>query len=266
MRTTIGKIALLLVVLALIAAACGGDESPFGTAATTASGDGGNGDGGGTGTTAAGTETTAAAAETTEAPDSTDGAGGDIADLIARAENVPLRTTYRFGEPPDEQVITMVQDPTLDPPASALIMPEGKIVSRGDETIICDLGGMGQCFSMPGGEGADMMMQGFINPLLLSLLASGDVTDTPGYEVDETPTEIAGRRGICFTFTPQAFIGSDMEWIRQCIDAELGFTLLFEGRDRGEDAPQRIMELLEFGQPQPGDFEPSGPVTPMPGG
>ena len=256
MRTTIGRIALLLVALALVAAACGGDDSPFGATTTTAA----------AGSDTTGADTTSGAADTTEGSVTTGPApaGGDIDELLARAENAPMRTTYRFGEAPNDQIITLVQDPTLDPPASAMILPEGKFISRGDQSIICDMTGPGQCIAVPGGQGAEMF-QGFLSPVLTSLLATGDVTGAPGYSVEEDRTQIAGRQGICFTFTPQAFVGSDVEWIRQCIDSELGFTLLFEGRNAGDDAPERIMELLEFGRPQPDDFEPTGPVTEMPG-
>jgi len=266
MRTNIGKIAILAVALALLTAACGDDATPFGTTATTTAS--GTGDLGNETTTAAGTDTTTAPADTTE-PAATTGApsdgGGDIDALLARAESAPMRTTYRFGEAPDDQIITMVQDPTREPPASAMILDDGKFITVGDSTIICDLAGEGQCFEVPGAEGTNLM-QGFMSPVLMGLMLTEGVTSTPGFSVDEGRTEIAGRQGICFTFTPQTFVGSDVEWIRQCIDSELGFTLLFESKDTGDDAPERMMELLEFGQPQPGDFEPTGPVMERPGG
>ena len=271
MPTTIGKIAILVIALALLTAACGDDAIPFGaTPPTTASGSSGSGDDtttADTHTTTADTDATTADTDTTGPVTTTDAPSGDgdIDDLLARAESAPLRTTYRFGEAPDDQIVTLVQDPTREPPASAMILEEGKFISLGDRTIVCGMGGVAQCFEIPGAEGANLM-QGLVSPMLMSLLLTESAVGTSGFSMEEGRTEIAGRQGVCFTFTPQAFAGSGITWIRQCIDSELGFTLLFEGKDTADDAPERIMELLEFGQPQPGDFEPTSPVMEMPGG
>ena len=72
MPTTIGKIAILVIALALLAADCGDDTSPFGaTPPTTASGSSGPG----ADTTTADTDTTTADTDTTTADtDTTTGA------------------------------------------------------------------------------------------------------------------------------------------------------------------------------------------------
>jgi hypothetical protein len=69
---------------------------------------------------------------------------------------------------------------------------------------------------------------------------------------------------VCFTFTPPAGAGFDTELIHQCIDSELGFTLLLQSQDTGGTTESTVMELTAFGDPLPDDFTPSGPVTATP--
>jgi hypothetical protein len=99
------------------------------------------------------------------------------------------------------------------------------------------------------------------------MLLDQDIQSTPGFNVEQGQATIGGRAGLCFTFSPTALVtGADVEYIRQCIDAELGMVLLYEYVEAGGATAETIMELLEFGMPTPADFEPSGPVTTMPGG
>jgi hypothetical protein len=257
-------LAAVAASLVLLVAACGDDGgSPFGTGPATTS----SGAEAGPTTAAEPGETTALPGDTTTSPAAPTGpapAGGDIDDLLERYRTVPLRTTYRFGEGDDEQVITLSQDPTADPPVSAMILDEGKLVDRGDETIICGMGGPGDdaCIQVPGGAGSGFTQMMF-NPLLLGLLALENVASAPGFSVEEGSAQVAGRNATCFTFSPRNFVGSDVEWVRQCVDAELGFALLVEVQERG-GSPERVMELLEVGDPQPGDFEATGPIMDMP--
>jgi hypothetical protein len=65
--------------------------------------------------------------------------------------------------------------------------------------------------------------------------------------------------------SPQAFTGADTEFVRQCIDSELGFTLLMETKDAGGATVERVMELIDFGQPLPSDFQPTGQMMDVPG-
>ena len=111
------------------------------------------------------------------------------------------------------------------------------------------------------------MGQALLGPMLSGLLLAEDLPSNPGYTVEEGTQTIAGRSGYCFTFSPTALAtGADVEFVRQCIDAEFGFILIFEAAEAGQATAETIMELLDWGQPRPEDFEVSGPVTTMPGG
>lgn len=253
-RTTI-----LLITLTLVVAACGDDASIlFGdaenTVATTAGGDSGT-----TPTTTTGTQETAPPASLPG------GSTDDIEELLDRYQAAPLRLVYRFGEGADEEIITIAQDPTRNPPVSStLIGPggeDGMFLTIGDTTIICGPPGE-ECIEMPGGID---MGQAMLGPMMSGLLLTGDITSTPGFNVQQDRQTIAGRTGLCFTFSPQAFVAdADVESVSQCIDAELGFTLKIETLAAGGSTVENVMELLEFGQPTPADFEPHGPVTAIP--
>jgi len=109
-------------------------------------------------------------------------------------------------------------------------------------------------------------MGAMFSPYAFFALATEDAASIPGLEVETGRVTIAGRSGICYTFRPQAMLGSNAEYVRQCLDDQLGFTLLLEVKEAGAAAVERLMELVAFGPPQPGDFEPSGPVIPLPTG
>lgn len=102
-----------------------------------------------------------------------------------------------------------------------------------------------------------------LGPFAGGLFLAADLAEIPGADVTESTETIAGRTGLCFTFTPPAGAGFDTETVRQCIDSELGFTLLIQAQETGGDL-ETVMELLEFGDPLPDDFTPTGPVTSSP--
>lgn len=264
MNRVTARLIVSLAALALLVAACGDDSgSPFGsstTAAGTVTTTGGDvtTPTEGSGTTSGETTTTAGQETTT----SQAGASGEIEDLLERYQTVPLRTTYLLD---DDQEITFVQDPTQDPPASAIIYEGGKMISSGEGYIICSGEGAGaMCLSMADSEGMDMATA-FLGPFAgLALSLQEGMTDVPGYQVETQEVEIAGRNGVCFTIAPDATLGAGYEYVRTCVDAELGFTLLVQVRESGSAEAETVMELLAFADPQPGDFEPTGPVTEVP--
>ncbi len=80
----------------------------------------------------------------------------------------------------------------------------------------------------------------------------------------EEPITVAGRDGVCFTFAPPAGFEGESDLLRQCIDNELGFTLLLQTTDTTTDVVETVMELIDFSEPTAEDFEPTGPVTAQP--
>jgi hypothetical protein len=258
--------AVALAALVILAAACGDDSgSPFssstteGQASTTSGGEATTSGGETTSTTAGETTTTGEGATTTGS-----GAAGDVDELLALYRATPIRTTYLMGD--DQEEMTFSQDPTQDPPVSAVLFEGGKFITLGDSTIICSGEGAGsQCFEMPAGEGVDMATA-MLGPFASLACSLQGATDTPGYEVETEQVTIADRSGVCFTYRPDAITGSETEFVRQCIDSELGFALLLEVKETGADEVERVMELVAAGDPEPGDFEPTGPVIPLPEG
>lgn len=260
------RLAVALAALAVFAAACGDDSGdPFSSttdagSSTTSGGDVTTTSGGEATTTTAG-ETTTTGGETTTTGS---GVAGDVDELLALYRETPIRTTYLMGD--DQEEMTFSQDPTQDPPVSAVLFEGGRFITSGDTVIICSGEGEGsQCFEMPATEGVDMAtaMLGPFATLAWSLQSSAD---TPGYEVEAEQVTIAGRSGVCFTYRPDAITGGETEFVRQCIDSELGFALLLEVKETGADEVERVMELVAAGDPAPDDFEPTGPVMPLPEG
>jgi hypothetical protein len=246
-RTSV-LVAAMTAALVVLTAACGGSGSPFDS--STAAGDG-------SATTSGGATTSQATAG------SLPGDASEIQVLLDRFRDTPLRLTYLVGEEPNRQEITLSQDPTADPPASAVIFQGGQWITLGDRSILCGAGAGNQCFEMEASGGFDMA-SAMINPYAMLALSLEGITDTPGFEVDTSGTTIAGRTGVCFTFSPQAILVSDVDSVRDCIDDQLGFTLLLEVTPAGSATATRQMELQSVGQPQPGDFEPTGTVISVP--
>ncbi len=261
----------LLAVLAMVVAACG--DSGGDTTTTDAAGDGGTtvtaGAGGVTTTTGGGDDE--GDATTTTGGDNGDGggvaAGGDVGELLERFQQSRIRATYLLDEGDDESMLTLSQDPTADPPVSAILSDEDgfQVIFSGDAMTMCDANAE-QCFALPTGAGTDpsLFAGAFLSPFVSSFLAFS-TADTVGFDVDTEPVEVAGRSGVCFTVTPDAFVGADFDEVRQCVDDETGAMLLFEIKEAGGDF-ERVLELVEFGDPLASDFEPPFPLVDVPTG
>lgn len=266
MRSSLKRLLIVAVALALLGAACGDDDSL--DAATTTAGNStttaGSGTTGETSTTTGETSTTTAG-ETTEPTETTaaPSGDGDLDALLEQYRQTPLRLVYRTGTTGSDETMVVAQDPTQDPPVSSFGFPEQntRLIQGGDEIVICS---EGMCFSMPA-EGSTDLVTGMFGGAFLAGLLTADVADLPGLSIDSDDVTIAGREGVCFTYTPTAIVGSTTEYARQCVDKELGFTLLLEVKDADAELEQAL-ELIEFGDPTPEDFEPTGPITEMPTG
>ena len=255
------RLAVLAVALVALVAACGDDaEGPFGSSTSPADGSTTT-EAGSSATTVAGEETTTTGEETET---SQAGANGEVDELLEQFQQTPLRTTYVME---DAREITFSQDPTQDPPVSAVLYEGGKMITAGESYIVCSGEGEGaMCFTVPGTEGMDMATA-FLGPFAsLALSLQEGMTGTPGYEVETEEATIAGRSGVCFTYAPDAGLAAGYEYIRSCVDAELGFTLLVQVQESAASEVKTVMELVSFGDPEPGDFEPTGPVTEVPEG
>lgn len=262
MSRAAARFAVPIVALALLVAACGDDAgSPF-TSSTGADGESTTTAAEGVTTTGAGETTTSLGGGETTSTTGGPGGAGDLEELLERFRTVPLRTTYLVGE--DQEEMTFSQDPTQDPPVSAVIFTGVKIITLEDSYIICSGEGQGsQCFEMPSTEGVDMAAA-MLGPFASLALSLQGMTDTPGAEVETEQVSIAGRTGVCFTYRPGAIMGGSLAYARSCIDSELGFALLLEVRQQDSDEVERLMELIAVGDPRPEDFEPTGPVIPIP--
>lgn len=255
------RLAVLAVALVALVAACGDDSGdPFGSSTSQVGASTTDADG--SATTNGGEETTTTAGE--ETTTSQAGGNGEIDDLLDQFQQTPLRTTYVME---GDQEITFSQDPTQDPPVSAVLYDGGKMITAGESYIVCSgEGDDAMCFTVPGTEGTDMATA-FLGPFAsLALSLQEGMTGTPGYEVETEQATIAGRNGVCFTYAPDAGLAAGYEYIRSCVDSELGFTLLVQVQESGASEVETVMELVSFGDPEPGDFEPTGPVTEVPEG
>jgi hypothetical protein len=266
------RIGMIASVVALIAAACGDDGLDAGTTTSV---------GASTTTSSAQPETTSTLPDetgptdttqpTTTEPDPPVGSE-EVAALIEEYQRVPLRVTYLVGEGPAEQTVTLAQDPQQVPPVSAVIMysgpesesPEqGRVITIGERTIVCGPPGPGNtCFEATDtSEGGVGVAAAALGPLFSMLLVMADLTEIPGLTVEENPVTIAGRQGVCFTYAAGRFVGAGAATVRHCLDAELGFTLRIHAEDADGATLQKVMELIDFAQPRPEDFEPTGEVV-----
>lgn len=257
-------------VITLVAAACGDDDStdttgtaPAGTAASSTTTTTGAGD-------AETTTSTSGTTLTTQVDPTVAGGDADTAEILALLDAFAVsdvRTTYRVGATGEEFELILSQRPTAEPPVSATIIEaqDTRIITFEDRTIFCSAGT--GCIELATGGGEDApgldVVRGAFGPLLASVVTADDVQSNPGIEFTTDFDEIAGRRGLCFSFDVPPDPTADVQSIRQCIDAELGFVLLMETTNLA-GVEQRVMELLEFGEPRDEDFEPTGPVTTLP--
>lgn len=258
----------LLVVFVMLVAACG--DSGGDTTTTDVAGDDTT-----TTTVAAGADDTTTTTTgddgdgtTTTSGDGGEGLpGGDVGELLERFQQARVRATYLMDEGADQTTLTISQDPTADPPVSAYLSEQDDfhIIFGGDTMTICDAGQQ-QCFAIPTEGGDPSLFAGaFLSPFLASFLAFSTTGSTPGFDVDSEPVEVAGRSGVCFTVTPSAAVGADFDEVRQCVDDETGAMLLFEIKEAGGEF-ERVLELVELGDPQPSDFEPPYPLVDFPTG
>ncbi len=256
-----GRFFVLLAALAMLAAACGdsgGDTTTTdaGDTTTTIHGD-----------TAPVTTGAAGGGDTTTTTAGDGGGlpgGGDVNELLERFQQSRIRATYRME---GDSTLTISQDPDADPPVSAYLSEEDgfHMILGGDAVLMCDVNQQ-QCFSLPTEAGGDptLFAGAFLSPFLASFLTLS-TGSTPGFDVDTEPVEVAGRSGVCFTVTPDAVVGADFDEVRQCVDDETGAILLFEIKEAGGEF-ETVLELLEFGDPQPSDFEPPFEIVDFPTG
>ena len=251
----------LLLVFALLAAACGDDDAVTTTTDSASTPV--------TATTSAAPSTTAATGATTTAPAASTTTGGaaatsDVEALLEVFNRTPARLTYQIGQQADETTIILAQDPTASPPVESIQQPLGGLkIIIADTVIVCDPDS--GCFQVPGGNGLDGFTSNFLGPLVGSYLALAAQTGSTIGDVETTSDTIAGRSGVCFTFTPNdpTLTNGGTEFIRQCVDAELGFTLLLEARETGGEL-ETVLLLLEYAPPTAADFEPTGTVQTIP--
>jgi hypothetical protein len=274
MGSHVARVAAVCVAVLLVAAGCGDDDdgglfdgSTSQATATTSSGPTTT-DAGEDPTTTAGPATTDAGegpATTSGGSDITTG-DDDIDALLERFRAEPLRLTYELGDGGADGTMILAQDPTADPPVASYTFVEdgGRVIQRPGEMIICDQAG--GCFTVPAVGGEEMLLAMFGGGAAGAWMLAAGAGDTPGYDVESEGVSIAGRDGVCITLTPNQAFDPDVEYLRQCVDAEIGFVLLMETRDQGADSPEQAMRLLEYALPTPDDFEPTGPVQDMPGG
>jgi hypothetical protein len=241
---------IAVVALALVGAACGDDDAT--TTTTSAATDD-------TTVITAAPPTTAPALATTGGIES----GPDVDELLALYEITPLRATYLFGEGDNQTEVILAQDPTAVPPVESITIVEAnsKIIISEGVTIFCD-GSSNICFEVPGATGENLAA-GLLGPAGSVFLAAGSGAFA-GVDVTEEPITVAGRDGVCFTYAPPAGFAGDTDLLRQCIDSELGFTLLMQTSDTTTDVVETVMELIDFSLPSAADFEPTGPVTEQP--
>ena len=243
-----GRALIFVIALALVAAACGDDDAATTTTTTVAPG-----------TTTASTAAPATTATTTEGTDEED--SGAIDELLALYEMTPVRVTYLIGEGDNQTEIVLSQDPTAEPPVESITIAEAnsKIIITEGMTVFCD-GASNMCFEVPG-AGGESMMAGFLGPIgsiFATAESGGPLADA---DITVEPTTVAGRDGVCFSYEPPPSLGVEYDLVRQCIDNEFGFTLLVQSSDTTDGTVETIMELIDFSQPTPEDFEPTGPVT-----
>ena len=239
---------IAVVALALVGSACGDDDATTTSAATAE--------------TTVATEAPPATFATPPTTGAVDG-GPDVNELLERYEVTPLRATYLFGEGDNQTEVVLAQDPTAEPPVESITIVEAdsKIIISDGVTIFCD-GSSNICFEVPGAAGENLAagLLGTAGSVFLAAESSG----LSGADVTEEPITVAGRDGVCFSFTPPTGLEGDGDLIRQCIDNDLGFTLLMQTTDTTTGVVETVMELIDFSQPTPEDFEPTGPVTAQP--
>jgi len=245
---------LVLVVGVVLLAGCGGgDDDPTVQGGPddeqTAADEPGSGDAGEAGSDDAG-----------EAGDGDDGSspaqGRDFAELASQGFSSASRVTYEVATS-GEATQTLVL--SSDGQQTAWLMPEARMIMRGDDTqIFCDESAQqAQCFDVSGQAPAGAMA-GAAPFLGLATSFQGGVESFPGF-VSTGEREIAGRTAACGTFDASRIAAGDNGEATLCVDAETGVMLSYEAT--GPQAGTSSLEAVEVGEPQDSDFEP--PAEPM---
>lgn len=243
---SIGRTSAVLAALVVVVAACSDDDAA-------------------TSSTVAPTTTSSAATtppSTAPTPAEEDDSGGVMADLIEMYEKATVRLTYHVGEGESQTTVVVAQDPSATPPIASIGVAEAgtRIIMSEGTTVMCDEAA-GRCFELPGAEG-ETLTTALVGPFGSMLIGA-----VPGADVGpmaEEPITVAGRAGICLTHEPTGDRDAQTDLVRQCVDGELGFTLLLQTSDVGTDAIDTILELVEYGDPTPDDFELTSPLAPGP--
>ncbi len=223
--------------------------------------------GDGDGSTTAEPTTADTTAPTTDQDDPTEDDAAaepeETADEAVAAESFtgpsePVRVTYRMSGEAEVDELTMA----WDPPRFAMLFAEGRMIVTEEESIFCDAAGEG-CFRMGSGS------QGGMGPMAGGLGAFAGFTQAlqEGEELPGATTtgeaEIAGRSATCTTYDAGQYDPSLEGEAEFCYDADAGVLLRWSATDT-EGATQTL-EAIEVGEPDPSDFEPTGPVQDMPG-
>lgn len=170
----------------------------------------------------------------------------------------PVRVTYRMSGEAEVDEVTMA----WDPPRFAMLFAEGRMIVTEDESIFCDATGEG-CFRMGAGS------QGGMGPMAGGLGAFAGFTQAL-QEGEELPgatatgeEQIAGRTATCTTYDAGQYDPSLEGEAEFCYDADAGVLLRWSATST--DGTTQTLETIEVGEPDPSDFEPTGPVQEMPG-
>lgn len=174
------------------------------------------------------------------------------------APSEPVKVTYRMtGDGADQlEQITL----SWDAPRYAMIFEDGKLIVSEDETVFCDAAGEG-CFRMSA-EGGAGPMAGALGPFFGFTSALQEGQELPGATVTGEE-EIAGRTATCATYDAAQYDPSLQGEAEYCYDPDSGVLLRWSATD---ESGTQTLEATEVGEPDPSDFEPTGPVQDMPGG
>ncbi len=167
-----------------------------------------------------------------------------------------MKVTYRMTGGAEVDELTMA----WDPPRFAMLFEDGRMIVTEDQTIFCDAEGEG-CFQMGSGN------QGAMSPAGMGAFAGfatalQDGRELPGVTVTGE-TEIAGRSATCSTYDGGQYDPSLEGEAEFCYDAAAGVLLRWSATNT--EGTTQTVEALEVGEPDPSDFEPTGPVQEMPG-
>lgn len=128
-------------------------------------------------------------------------------------------------------------------------------------TVFCDAAGEG-CFRM-GSSQQGGQMAGGMGPFFGFATALHEGEQLPG-ATTTGEAEIAGRTASCATYDAADYDPSLQGEAEYCFDPGSGLMLRWSGTD--SEGNTQTVEATEIGDPDPSDFEPTGPVQEMPQG